>query len=251
MADAVEPLALLLRNLELRTKLNDADRAAVLALPHVLRMLEPGTYLIREADPVGDCAVMVSGFAYRSKLAGDGQRQILALHLPGDAIDFQNLFLDVSDHNVQMLTRGQVAVVPRKALQALTRSNRAVGEAVLLKILVEASMFREWVLNVGRRDAKTRVAHLLCELAVRLDHEGLADQYGYELPMTQEQLGDAVGLTSVHINRTLKLLENENLITRTKRSISFPDWAKLRYVGDFNERYLHLELQRSSSDVAG
>ncbi|MES2755256.1 MAG: Crp/Fnr family transcriptional regulator [Pseudomonadota bacterium] len=243
MQTTTDPLALLVRNLALRAELSEADRATVLALPRTMRTVEAGTYLVREADLPGVCAVLVAGFAFRSKLGGDGQRQIVSLHIPGDALDFQNLFLDVSDHNVQMLTRGEVALIPRAVLQRLVRSNAGVGYAVLVKILVEASIFREWVLNVGRRDAKSRVAHLLCELAVRLEHEGLAAEYGHDLPMTQEQLGDAVGLTPVHVNRTLRVLESEGLISRTKRSISFPDWGKLRRVADFNQRYLHFAQQ--------
>ncbi|HEX8300783.1 Crp/Fnr family transcriptional regulator [Sphingomonas sp.] len=240
-----EPLALLVRNLQLRSELSGEDCAAILALPTFVRTLEAGTYLVREAEPVVNCAVLMSGFAYRHKLTGDGTRQIVSLHIPGDALDFQNLFLDVSDHNVQMLTRGDVAYIPRTDVQQLTRSNTSIAHAILVKILVEASVFREWVLNVGRRDARTRVAHLLCELGVRLDAEGLAEEYGYELPMTQEQLGDAVGLTPVHVNRTLKTLEREGLISRTKRSVGFPNWSALRSAGDFNQRYLHLEPQRS------
>ncbi len=240
-----QPLEIFLRNLELRAPLPAEDRRAVLDLPHTVRTLEAGTYTIREADAPTGCAVLLSGFAYRQKLTGDGARQIVALHTPGDALDFQNLFLDISDHSVQMLTRGEVAFVPRAEIQDLARSRAAIGHAVLVKILVEASIFREWVLNVGRRDARTRVAHLLCELAVRLESEGLVEQYGYELPMTQEQLADAVGLTPIHVNRTLKALDAEGLITRTKRNIGFPDWERMRHVGDFNQRYLHLEPQKS------
>ena len=245
MAASPHPLEALVRNLELRSPLPPEDRAAVLSLAHTVRTLEAGTYTVREADPPVHCAILVSGFAFRQKLTGDGARQIIALHIPGDALDFQNLFLDVSDHSLQMLTRAEVAFVTMQDLQALARRRAAVGHAILVKILVEASIFREWLLNVGRRDAKTRVAHLLCELGVRLDAEGLAEDYGYELPMTQEQLADAVGLTPVHVNRTLKALEGERLIVRSKRSISFPDWKRLRSVGDFNQRYLHLEPQRS------
>jgi CRP-like cAMP-binding protein len=237
------------RNLELRSPLPPADRQAVLNLKYSVRTLEAGTYTIREADPPALCAILVTGFAFRQKLAGDGARQIVALHIPGDALDFQNLFLDVSDHSVQMLTRGEVAFVTIRDLQVLARERAAVGHAILVKILVEASIFREWVLNVGRRDAKTRVSHLLCELAVRLDAEGLADHYSYELPMTQEQLADAVGLTPVHVNRTLKALEAEGLIVRSKKSVSFPDLMRLRSAGDFNQRYLHLEPQRSGKAV--
>jgi CRP-like cAMP-binding protein len=244
-----EPLALLVRNLQLRSSLSEEDCAAILALPTTVRTLEPGTYLVREAESIRSCAVLMSGFAYRHKLTGEGTRQIVALHLPGDALDLQHLFLDVADHNVQMLTRGEVAYVPVHNLQQLTRSNASVANAILIKIMVEASVFREWVLNVGRRDAITRVAHLLCELGVRLDAEGLAEEYGYELPMTQEQLGDAVGLTPVHVNRTLKTLEKEGLISRTRRAVEFPNWTALRRTGDFNQRYLHLERQRSGETV--
>jgi CRP-like cAMP-binding protein len=249
MTASRHPLELLVRNLELRSPLPPEDREAVLNLPYTLRTLEPATYTIREADAPEHCAVLVSGFAYRQKLTGDGSRQIVALHIPGDALDFQNLFLDVSDHSIQMLTRGEVAFVYIRDLQVLARERSAVGHAILVKILVEASIFREWVLNVGRRDSRMRIAHLLCELGVRLDAEGLAEDYGYDMPMTQEQLADATGLTPVHVNRTLKALEAEGLIVRSKRSISFPDWKRLRSAGDFNQRYLHLEPQRSGEAV--
>jgi CRP-like cAMP-binding protein len=247
MTRTQHPLEQLVRNLELRSPLPPEDRDAVLHLPHTIRTLEAGTYTIREADAPVHCGILISGFAYRQKLTGDGSRQIVALHIPGDALDFQNLFLDVSDHSLQMLTRAEVAFVAMRDLQVLARERPAVGHAILVKILVEASVFREWVLNVGRRDSMTRVAHLLCELGVRLDAEGLAEDYGYELPMTQEQLADAVGLTSVHVNRTLKALEADGLIIRSKRTISFPNWKRLRAVGDFNQRYLHLEPQRSGA----
>lgn len=243
MASPRHPLELLVRKLEQHSHLPEEDRQAILALPYRLRTLEPSTYTVREGDPPERCAVLVSGFAYRQKITGEGARQIIALHIPGEPLDFQNLFLDVSDHSVQMLTRGEVAEVSRNHFQELARSRAAVGHAILVYILVEASIFREWVLNVGRRDARSRLAHLLCEFAARLEAQGLADQYGYDLPMTQEQLADALGLTPVHVNRTIKALEADGLISRTKRHISFPDWERMRAAGDFNQRYLHLEPQ--------
>lgn len=110
-----------------------------------------------------------------------------------------------------------------------------------LDTLVDASIFREWIANVGRRDARTRIAHLLCEFAVRLRLAGLGEETHYELPMTQEQLADATGLTSVHVNRTLKGLETEGLIERTNpRAIHIGDWRKLAKAGDFDSAYLHL-----------
>ncbi|MEA3061569.1 MAG: hypothetical protein QOJ94_1350 [Sphingomonadales bacterium] len=241
------PLDALVRNLELRTRLSEPDRHALLGLPFNLRTLEAGSYTVREAEPPVQCGVLLSGFAYRQKLTGEGNRQIVSLHVPGDALDLQHLFLDVADHSVQMLTRGQVAFVPRAALQDLAGSRPGVARAFVVKILAEASVMREWVLNVGRRDARARLSHVLCELAVRLEAQGLAEEYGYQLPMTQEQLADAVGLTAVHVNRTLKTLEMEGLITRTKRNISFPNWERMRDVADFNQRYLHLEPQTTGA----
>ncbi len=240
-----KPLDLLVRKLALHSPLEEADRQAILDLPCSIRSLDPHSYTIREGDPPESCAVLLSGFAYRQKLTGDGARQILALHIPGEPLDFQHLFLDVADHSVQTLTRADLAYIPRRNLQELARSRPGVGHAMFVAILVEASIFREWVLNVGRRDARSRLAHVLCEFALRLEAHGLADQYGYELPMSQEQLADAIGLTAVHVNRTLRTLEQEGLIKRQRRFISIPDWHRMRQAADFSERYLHLGRQQA------
>jgi CRP-like cAMP-binding protein len=237
------PLNLLLRKLETHVRLSPEDRDAVLALPYIVRTFEPHSYTVREGERPTACAVLLSGFAYRQKLTSDGARQILALHIPGEPLDFQNLFLDEADHNVQMLTRGEMAIIPREEVQALAQSRSTISHAILVTILVEASIFREWIVNVGRRDARARLAHFLCEMGSRLEAQGLAEDYGYQLPMTQEQLADALGLTPVHVNRTIKALEAEGLVARRGRNISFPDWQRMQDVGDFNRRYLHLTQQ--------
>jgi len=242
-SQAQHPLQPLLRKLGTHTPLDDADRQALLALPHSLKTMEPQGYLVREGEAPHYCGVIVSGFAFRQKLTGDGSRQIVSLHIPGDPLDFQNLYLDESDHNVQALTRAEVAIIARADLQALAHARPAIDRAISVMNLIEASVFREWILNVGRRAAPARVAHVLCELAVRLEAQGLANGDGYQLPMTQEQLADVVGLTPVHVNRTLKALEAGGLLKRDKRRVSFPDWDALREVGDFNQRYLHMEVQ--------
>ncbi len=231
MISTSSPLALMVRKLETHATLNADDRAALLALPYTLRTYEPSSYLVREGDAPEQCAVLLSGFAYRQKLTGSGMRQIVSLHIPGEALDFQHLFLDVADHNVQTLTRAEVATIPRTALRVNT--------------LVEGSIFREWILNIGRRDARSRLAHFLCEFAIRLDMQGLTGADDYELPMSQEQLGDALGLTAVHVNRTIKSLEADGLISRNRRRISFPRWDALRELADFSSRYLHLSQQKT------
>lgn len=231
----------MLRKLEYWHKLDDQDRAAVLALPHTVRTLEHNHYIVRELDRATHSCVLLSGYAIRHKIVAGGARQICSVHMRGDLVDLQNSFLGIADHSVQMLTAGKIAMVPREAIERIAFERPAVGKAMWTDTLVDGSIFREWIANVGRRDARTRVAHILCEFSLRLKVGGLGEQSGYEMPMTQEQLGDATGLTSVHINRTLKGLEADGLIERaTPRSIVVGDWRKLAEVGDFNSAYLHL-----------
>ena len=246
MAASASPLESLVRNLAMRAPLAEEDRRALLAVPYAMRTLEAASYIVREGDPPQYCGILVSGYAFRQKLTGEGARQIVAIHIPGEALDFQNILLDEADHSVQMLTRGDVALIHRVHLQALIDSRPAIAHAVLVATLIEASIFREWVLNVGRRNSRQRLAHVLCEFAIRLDAAGLAENRDYELPMTQEQLADTLGLTPVHVNRTLKALEAEGLIKRSKRNVSFPDWERMREVADFNQRYLHLAPQEAA-----
>jgi CRP-like cAMP-binding protein len=234
------PLTLLLRQLELHSDLPDQDRKLILGLPYRLRLLDAGSYLVREGDRPTTCMVLATGYAFRQKVTGEGSRQILAVCIPGDAIDLQNMFLDVSDHSVQLLTQAKVADVPREALQDLVLKRPAIGTAIIQLTLVEASILREWVVNIGRRDARERIAHILCEFAVRLESRGLITDHGFELPMTQEQLADATGLTSVHVNRVLKSLEADGLISRKRRNIHYKDWRALQDAGDFSRRYLHI-----------
>jgi CRP-like cAMP-binding protein len=235
-----EPLAPLVRKLLNTHELTQEDQAAVLSLPSTIRKLENGQYVVREGDiPTHSCLV-VSGFAVRHKIVGNGARQIVNVHVAGDMVDLQNSLLRIADHNVQALTTMTAAFIPREALLDLAFARRNVGKALWLETLIEGSIAREWVANVGRRDALTRVAHLLCEFAYRLDAVGLGRACNYELPMTQEQIADAVGLTSVHVNRTLKALDEAGLTIRSKRSVVISDLARLAEVGDFRSTYLHL-----------
>lgn len=231
----------MVRKLAYWCKLEAADRNALLALPHSVKTLQQHHFIIRERDRAAYSCLLLSGFAIRHKIVGGGYRQIVAIHMKGEMVDLQNSLLGTADHSVQMLTHGQVAMIPREEIIKLAFERSAVGQAMWLDTLVDASIFREWIANVGRRDARTRIAHVLCEFALRLKVAGLGEQSGYQLPMTQEQLGDATGLTSVHVNRTLKSLEADGLIGRlSPRSIVIGDWKKLSEVGDFDSNYLHL-----------
>ena len=244
MSDHRPIFHLLLHKFQLRAQFDQSDRDALLALPCRSRKIEPAGYIVREGEFPDQSCLVVSGFAFRHKTTIEGARQIVSVHVPGDFVDLAGALLNVSDHNVQALTRCDIAFVPRAAIQELILSHPRVGVAMWIDTLIDASVFREWILNVGRRDARSRIAHLLCEFARRLELVGLADEYGYELPMTQEQIADATGLTSVHVNRVLKALSSEGLIVRNRRFVGIPDWEALRRVAGFSETYLHLDQMR-------
>jgi CRP-like cAMP-binding protein len=229
----------MLRRLERRSPLDKAAREALLSLPHTARKLTPSAHIVRDGDRPDHVCLLLAGFAHRYKLTGEGGRQIISIHMASEFVDLQNGLLSVADHSVQTLTEAEVAFIPRRAVEELMLANADIARALWIDTLIDASIFREWVVNVGRRDSRARVAHILCEFSLRLEAAGLATNHHYELPMTQEQLADAVGLTSVHVNRVLKQLGEEGLISRDRRSIVIEDWMRMREAGDFNERYLH------------
>jgi CRP-like cAMP-binding protein len=236
----------MLRKLQLWMELDEQDQEAVLGLPYTVNKLGAGRYIVRDGERPTHSCLLLSGFAYRHKVTGDGGRQIMSIHMRGDVVDLQNSLLRRSDHNVQALTTIDVAYIPVEAVRDVAFERPNVGKAMWYETLVDASIFREWTLNVGRRQARERTAHMLCEFALRLEVAGLGQQLDYELPMTQEELADALGLTPVHVNRTLKRLEAEQLIERTRRSVRITDWKALAAVGDFDANYLHLEQDLAS-----
>jgi CRP-like cAMP-binding protein len=240
-APAASPLQPLLEKLSYWRKFDADDQAAILALPHTIKKLERGSYVVREFDRAEHTCVLLSGYAVRQKSVVSGHRQIVSVHMKGELVDLQSSLLGKADHSVQMLTNGKIASISRGAINRICDERREVAKAMWMDTLVDGSIFREWITNIGRRDARTRVAHLLCEFSLRMKVAGLGEQTNYELPMTQEQLADATGLTSVHVNRTLKSLEADGLIDRrTPRSIVIGDWKKLTDTADFNSNYLHL-----------
>lgn len=242
MSEQPQPsLRPLLLKLAYRGRLDAADEKAIIGLPHRVKALERHAYIVREREKPTHSCVVLSGFAIRHKIVVGGSRQIVAVHMKGDVVDLQNSFLEIADHSVQALTECEVAFIPRDAVKQLAFDRPNVGLAMWVDTLVDGSIFREWIANVGRRDARTRIAHLLCEFSLRLKVAGLGEETEYELPMTQEQLADCTGLTSVHVNRMLRSLTADGLISRqTGRAITIGDWRKLAAAADFDSSYLHL-----------
>ena len=222
-----------------RSTLTDEDKRAISALPVTERAYARDSYLVREGEPTSSCHLLAAGFAYRQKLVAHGARQIISIHIPGEFVDLQNAVLDIADHNVQALSTARALVFPRNALLKVMADHPHVRRAIWLDTLIDASIFREWVVNVGRRDARARISHLFCELILRLRRSGHPEQQVWDFPMTQEQIADATGLTPVHTNRTLQGLRRDGLISLGGGKLSVLDWDALAEAGDFNERYLH------------
>jgi len=196
--------------------------------------------LVREGNRPECCSMLLEGYVCRHKVTADGGRQIVSFHIPGDLLDVQHLELERADHNVQAITDATIAWISKGEMQSLLDGYPSVRRAVWRSALVDASIFREWVLNVGRRDALARVAHMLCEFAARREAAGLGSPDRFELPMTQEQIADATGLTSIHVNRMLRILGQRGLIARDKRDVHIVNWDGMRRLADFDPAYLHL-----------
>lgn len=230
-----------MKKLQLWGSLSDEEQQAVLALPHEVSELSSGKHIARAGEQPSHSCVLLEGFAFRYNRLADGSRSISSVQMKGDVVDLQNALVGTSDHNVQTLTRCKVAIIPREEIVRLAFALPNVGMAMWYDTLVDAAIFREWIANVGRRDSSARLAHLLCEFGLRLETAGLGNRASYELPMTQEHLADATGLTQLHVNRTLKNLEERGLITRAKKSVVIADWKRLAAEAGFTGKYLHLE----------
>ncbi len=236
----VDRFANLIRKLTSLNNLGDEEIAGIRSLPLRAQRFKAGATIVSTGQLVSECCLLVEGFACRHKLASDGGRQIVSFHMAGDILDIQHLLFEKADHNVQVITDAEVLFFPMRDFRRLIEERPEIGKALWRDCLVDASVFREWVLNVGRRDAKMRIAHMLCEFAARCEAAGLCSPNQFTLPMTQEDIGDATGLTSVHVNRMLRALSEEGVIERTGREIRIADWERMKQVADFDPDYLHL-----------
>jgi len=232
------PLDPLVRRLRLHTPLDEDDAVAIRELPAIAVKQRRGSYLFREGDVTAHCTVVVKGFAHRFRTTDIGKRQILAIYIAGDPIDFDRIFLPMADDEAQVLDDADLAYIRNQDLRELVAKRPAVAEAVTRSLLVDSSIFREWTVNIGQRDARTRIAHLLCEISARLSAQGI-DLKNVPMPLTQDQIADATGLTPVHVNRTLKSLAADNCIERRGPLVMLPHLNGLRKIAGFDDAYLH------------
>jgi CRP-like cAMP-binding protein len=232
--------ARLIRKLQTVAAVSPEEQAALAELPLRLRVYPTGADLLREDQPSIECCLILEGLACRYKVLGAGQRQILSLHLPGDVPDLMSLHLDVLDHGLAAIGRGRAAYIPHAAVRELCERHPQLAATLWRDTLIDAAIAREWLAGIGRRTAHERIAHLICEVRVRSEALGLLDAGLFELPMTQAELGDATGLSTVHVNRVLQDLRHADLINWRGHSLLVLDWARLRLTADFDPGYLHL-----------
>ncbi len=230
----------LIRKLESTIRLSDADKDAVRRLPLPLKKLSPRQEVVSDGDRPSHSCLLVEGIMHRYKILPEGTRQVLAYHIPGEIPDLLSVFLRTMDHSLGTVSACQVAFIPHSALIALMRERPDVAAAFWRETLIDAAVFREWIVNVGSRPARHRIAHLFCELFDRLRIVGMADESGFVLPLTQSEIGEATGLSAVHVNRSMQELRADGLIGTDGRFLRMLDWARLTRVAGYERRYLHL-----------
>ena len=230
----------LVRKMESIVDLTSEEQDALRALPMMVRELHADQDIVRDGDQPSQSCLILEGFAHRYKLVGEERRQILAFHIPGEIPDLQSLYLKTMDHSLAALTDVRVGFIQHRALFDLIARYPRIGGAFWRETLIDAAIFREWMVGMGRRRAPSRIAHFFCEMYARLDSIGMAENRTVPLPITQEELGDALGMSAVHTNRALQDLRAQGLITFERGRLTVDDWEGLVELGEFDATYLHL-----------
>lgn len=230
--------------LERRRRLPDADRDAILLLEGVQRDYTAGETIVVEGASTTHCCFVASGFISREKRLPSGDRQILAFHILGDAVDLQSLLFTTSDHRIYANSPTSTFWVSHTDILTLSEARPIVAKALWLDCLVDAAIFREWTANVGQRNALERISHLLLEMEARFSALGLATAGTFTLPLTQAAMAEALGLSLVHLNKTLQVLRKRGWIATNGRSVALLDKPELIRLSGFDVGYLHLDGEK-------
>ena len=230
----------LIRKLSNFTVLSREECAAVIKATGKMFDFRTGDDIVQRGDLTGGVQVVLEGIACRYKILEDGRRQVLAYLIPGDMCDLHVFLLNRMDHSIAAITRTKVAVISRASVLAFTDQYPNLTRALWWCTLLDEAIMREWLVNLGQRTAYERMAHLFCEMYYRLDAIGEVRDRSYVLPLTQTGLGDTLGISTVHVNRTLQDLRERGLITFRSGLLTVHDLPALEGAGFFNRDYLHL-----------
>ena len=238
----------LISRLERFTRLSSDERVTLDALAsRKLRRIRSREHLIHEGDRLTCVNLVVLGWAHSYKTLADGRRQILAFLLPGDLCDPHGYILNESDHSIAAVTPLTVAQLSPEEFEALNTPR--LVQALRWDALVTAAVQREWTVNIGQRSALERTAHLILELFHRSESVGPINAEGYDFPIRQTEMADALGMTAVHTNRILQILRKEHLIELGDKHLGIPDLAALERLAMFNPGYLHLQHEGHHLDA--
>jgi CRP-like cAMP-binding protein len=237
----------LIRKLERFTALSNDDKAAIRHATRNTRDIRQDRDIISEDDRPSHVHLMIEGWAARYKVMPDGSRQITAYLIPGDFCDLHVTILRRMDHGIVALTPAKVAFVDHEEMKALTHERPELTRALWWATLVDEGVLRAWIVNIGRRDAYEGVAHLMCELHLRMKNVGLVEDGTFHMPVTQEELADTLGITAVHVNRVLQRLRSEGLIELSGRVLKILDVNALIEASGFDAGYLHAVGQAPAS----
>ncbi len=237
----------MIRKLESIFTLADDERQALENLPLQAGVIKADQDIVREGDRPSRCCLILSGFACTYKITAQGKRQIVSFALAGDIPDLQSLHLKVLDNSISTISPCSVGFITHEDLRKICDRFPRITAAFWRDTLIEGAIFREWVMNVGRREGTSRMAHVLCELMVRLKAVGLVEDHVCDLPITQGEFADALGFTTVHVNRVLQQMRAEGLIVTQGTRLTIPDWDKLKAAGEFDPTYLHLEQEDAAA----
>jgi CRP-like cAMP-binding protein len=233
-----------LKKLRRRIEISSDEERAIRDSVAETRTVPADQLLIRAGQELSSSLMLLEGWLARSKDLPSGERQVTQLHVAGDFADLHGFTLKRLDHDVTTLTRCQVAVVPHERLRLITENYPRLTWIYWMLTNVDAAITRELALSLGQRSAISRMGHLFCELHARLDAVGRARPDGYELPMTQRELAECLGLTVVHANRTLQELRRRGLVEVENRQLTILDRRGLEGVAEFDPSYLYLDRVR-------
>ncbi|RJF91568.1 Crp/Fnr family transcriptional regulator [Sphingomonas cavernae] len=224
-----------------RDRLSEQEKQALEAAVAEVRVLPARHVMVRQGETVTRSTLLVEGLMCRYMDGRDGQRQLVALHVPGDFVDLHAFPLEQLDHDVATISRAKVATFPRETLLALTRDHPHLVRMLWFSTLLDAAMHREWIFRLGRLGATGRVAHFFCEMNVRLAMVGLSSGNRFHLPVTQSDIAEACGLTSVHVNRVLRQLRDSGQLEFQRGEARVLDWEALKATGEFDDAYLYVD----------
>jgi CRP-like cAMP-binding protein len=237
----------LIRKMESVFTLTDNERQALETLPMQVMVIKDNQDIVRIGDSPSRSCLLLSGFACTYKVTVRGKRQIVSFSIAGDIPDLQSLHLKVLDNSISTITTCRVGFITHQDLREICERYPRITAAFWRETLIDSSIFREWVMNVGQREAYQRMAHVLCELLVRLRAVGLVEDHVCDLPITQGEFADALGVTNVHVNRVLQQMRADGLIETKGTQVRIPDWDRLKQVGEFDPTYLHLESDQAAA----